>query len=45
MESEIQFLRLKSGEDLITEVQETDKTMVLINPCKILLPIKECGKN
>jgi hypothetical protein len=36
MESEIQFLRLKSGEDLITEVQETDKTMVLINPCKIL---------
>jgi hypothetical protein len=36
MEQDIQFLRLKNGEDLITEVQETDGSLVLINPCKIL---------
>lgn len=36
METEIQFLRLKTGEDLISEVQETDKTYILMNPCKIL---------
>lgn len=36
MEQDIQFLRLKNGEDLITEVQETDVSLVLINPCKIL---------
>lgn len=36
MEQDIQFLRLKNGEDLITEVQETDDSLVLVNPCKIL---------
>ena len=36
MEQDVQFLRLKNGEDLITEVQETDCSLVLINPCKIL---------
>jgi hypothetical protein len=36
MEQDIQFLRLKNGEDLITEVQETDGSLVLVNPCKIL---------
>ena len=36
MEQDIQFLRLKNGEDIITEVQETDCSLVLINPCKIL---------
>jgi hypothetical protein len=36
MEQDVQFLRLKNGEDLITEVQETDGSLVLINPCKIL---------
>lgn len=36
MEPEVQFLRLKSGEDLITEVEETETTLLLINPCKIL---------
>jgi hypothetical protein len=36
MEQDIQFLRLKNGEDLITEVQENAGSLVLINPCKIL---------
>ena len=36
MEQDIKFLRLKNGEDLITEVQETDGSLVLINPCKVL---------
>ena len=36
METEVLFLRLKTGEDLISEVQETDKTLILINPCKVL---------
>jgi hypothetical protein len=36
MDTEILFLRLKNGEDLITEVQELDKTYVLMNPCKVL---------
>jgi hypothetical protein len=33
---EIHFLRLKTGEDLITEMQETDDTYILLNPCKVL---------
>lgn len=36
MDTEILFLRLKNGEDLITEVQELDNTYVLLNPCKVL---------
>ena len=36
MEQDIQFLRLKNGEDIITEVQENAGSLVLINPCKIL---------
>jgi hypothetical protein len=36
METEVLFFRLKTGEDLISEVQETDKTFILINPCKVL---------
>ena len=36
MEQDIQFLRLKNGEDIITEVQENADSLVLINPCKIL---------
>jgi hypothetical protein len=36
MDTEVLFLRLKNGEDLITEVQELDKTYILMNPCKIL---------
>ena len=36
MEQDIQFLRLKNGEDIITEVQEKAGSLVLINPCKIL---------
>lgn len=36
MDTEIHFLRLKTGEDLISEVQETDSTYILMNPCKIL---------
>ena len=36
MEQDIQFLRLKNGEDIITEVQENAGFLVLINPCKIL---------
>jgi hypothetical protein len=36
MDTEILFLRLKNGEDLITEVQEMDKTYILMNPCKVL---------
>lgn len=36
METDVQFLRLKNGEDLITEIQETEKSLVLINPCKVL---------
>jgi hypothetical protein len=36
MDTEIQFLRLKTGEDIISEVQETDSTYILMNPCKIL---------
>ena len=36
MEQDVQFLRLKNGEDLITEVQENAGSLVLINPCKIL---------
>ena len=36
MDTEIQFLRLKTGEDLISEVHETDSTYILMNPCKVL---------
>jgi hypothetical protein len=36
MDTEILFLRLKTGEDLITEVLEMDKTYILMNPCKVL---------
>lgn len=36
MEQDIQFLRLKNGEDIITEVQENAGSLVLVNPCKIL---------
>lgn len=36
METDVQFLRLKNGEDLITEIQETENSLVLINPCKVL---------
>jgi hypothetical protein len=36
MDTEILFLRLKNGEDLIAEVQEMDKTYILMNPCKVL---------
>lgn len=36
METEVLFLRLKTGEDLITEAQETDQTYILLNPCKVL---------
>ena len=36
MEQDVQFLRLKNGEDIITEVQENAGSLVLINPCKIL---------
>lgn len=36
METDIQFLRLKTGEDIISEVLETDKTFILMNPCKVL---------
>lgn len=36
METEIHFLRLKTGEDLISEVQETPTSYILMNPCKVL---------
>ena len=36
MDTEILFLRLKNGEDLIAEVQDMDKTYILMNPCKVL---------
>ena len=36
MNTEIQFLRLKTGEDLISEVQETPTSYILMNPCKVL---------
>ena len=36
MDTDVQFLRLKTGEDLITEVQETEDTLILLNPCKVM---------
>lgn len=36
METDIQFLRLKNGEDIIAEIQETATTYILLNPCKVL---------
>lgn len=33
---DVQFIRLKTGEDLITEMEETETSCVLINPCKVL---------
>jgi hypothetical protein len=36
METDIQFLRLKNGEDILAEVQETATTYILLNPCKVL---------
>ena len=36
MNTEIHFLRLKTGEDIISEVQETDNSYILMNPCKVL---------
>jgi hypothetical protein len=33
---DVQFIRLKTGEDLITEVEETETSCVFINPCKVL---------
>lgn len=44
MDGNVQFLRLKSGEDLITEVEETETTYVLLNPCKVLY-LKGTGTN
>ena len=44
MITEVHFLRLKTGEDLISEVQETPTTYILLNPCKVMyLKSKKTG--
>jgi hypothetical protein len=36
MKEGVRFLRLKTGEDLISEVRETENAYVLMNPCKVV---------
>jgi hypothetical protein len=36
METFVKFFRLNNGEDIIAEVQETDVSYILLNPCKVM---------
>ena len=36
MNNEVYFLRLKTGEDIISEITTDDSTYTLLNPCKVL---------
>lgn len=35
-EPSVMFFRLNNGEDIISEVQETDFSYILLNPCKVM---------
>lgn len=36
MENSVYFLRLNTGEDIISEIEETETSYVLLNPCKVV---------
>lgn len=36
MESEVEFFRLVTGEDIVSEYELTDTSYILINPCKVV---------